>query len=274
MTDADAAGSAASDAKGVPGIRARARREITEAIKEAAHRQVATAGAASLSLRAIARELAMSSSAIYRYFASKDELITALVIDAYTGLGDAAEAAALAASGPADAPGARTADADCASATDTSEAGFTETERGRFLERWIAVCRGARDWALSHPQQYALIYGTPVPGYHAPRDTVGPGTRVALLLAGVVAAASAQGVLEPPVDHLDSAVAADMAVVITEIGLEMPPEAVALVVAAWAEIFGLVGFELFGQFTGVVSARDVFFDLAVTRLGRGVGLPG
>ncbi len=75
------------------GARARARIEVTAAIKDEARRQLAADGAAKLSLRAVARELGMVSSALYRYFPSRDDLLTALIIDAYDSLGDAAEAA-------------------------------------------------------------------------------------------------------------------------------------------------------------------------------------
>lgn len=138
------------------GARARARIEVTAAIKEEARRQLAAEGAARLSLRAVARELGMVSSALYRYFPSRDDLLTALIIDAYDSLGEAAEAAHAAAAqeGP--------------------------------RQRWVAVCAAVRRWALAHPHEYALIYGSPVPGYHAPETTVPAAARVGLLLIGIV----------------------------------------------------------------------------------------
>src|ERR1700743_118342 len=73
--------------------RERARVELTREIKEEARRQLAEAGAGGLSLRAVARELGMVSSALYRYSPSRDELLTALIIDAYDAIGAAAERA-------------------------------------------------------------------------------------------------------------------------------------------------------------------------------------
>ena len=125
--------------------RQRARAELTREIKEAARRQLAETGAPQLSLRAVARELGLVSSALYRYFPSRDDLLTALIIDAYDSLGEAAEAAAA--------------------------ANGTAGPRGG----WRAVCHAVRDWARANPHEYTLIYGSPVPGYQAPRDTVGPG---------------------------------------------------------------------------------------------------
>lgn len=138
------------------GARARARNEITAAIKDAARRQLAAEGAAKLSLRAVARELGMVSSALYRYFPSRDDLLTALIIDAYDSLGEAAE---------------------------TVHAAVPAAE---FTRRWTAVCEAVRGWALAHPHEYALIYGSPVPGYSAPMTTVPAASRVGLLLIAVV----------------------------------------------------------------------------------------
>src|ERR1700734_3312099 len=155
--------------------RERARAELTREIKKEARRQLAPSGAQGLSLRAVARELGMVSSAIYRYFPSRDELLTALIIDAYNALGEAAEAAD---SGvPADSGGA-------------VDSGVPAADvRGR----WRAVCGAIRAWALAHPHEYALIYGSPVPGYQAPEATIGPAARGPLAFAGVLGAAAAAG---------------------------------------------------------------------------------
>ncbi len=222
------------------GARARARIEVTAAIKDEARRQLAAEGAARLSLRAVARELGMVSSALYRYFPSRDDLLTALIIDAYNSLGEAAEAAD---SKPGDAAPA---------------------------QRWVAVCEAVRGWALTHPHEYALIHGTPVPGYSAPETTNPAAARVGTLLIGIVRDAyRRRGVartrlpaeLEPEARRMAAALAPDL-----------PPEAVAALVAAWAQLYGLVGFELFGQFNKVVEDREGFFRHAVAQLAHGVGL--
>ncbi|MCT9077430.1 TetR/AcrR family transcriptional regulator [Streptomyces fulvoviolaceus] len=222
------------------GARARARIEVTAAIKDEARRQLAAEGAAKLSLRAVARELGMVSSALYRYFPSRDELLTALIIDAYNSLGEAAEAAHDA----------------------VADAGH--------VRRWTAVCEAVRAWALGHPHEYALIYGSPVPGYTAPQTTVPAAARVGLLLIAIVRDAH-QGPgltnsplpadLHPEADRMTADLAPDL-----------PPEAVTALVASWAQLYGLVGFELFGQFNRVVEDREPFFRHAVERLAHGVGL--
>src|SRR5437764_3417525 len=121
-----------------PTARDRARAELTEEIKAVARRHLAEQGSAALSLRAVAREVGMVSSAVYRYFPSRDDLLTALIIDAYDAVGERAE------------------DAE-------------RESRGRtFRERCLRLCEAVRAWALTHAHEYALIFGSPVPGYAAP----------------------------------------------------------------------------------------------------------
>lgn len=229
----------------IRGARERARIEVTAAIKEEARRRLAAEGAARLSLRAVARELGMVSSALYRYFPSRDDLLTALIIDAYDAIGEVAE-----------------------------EALARVTEEGAEpAERWVAVCRAAGEWAVAHPHEYALIYGSPVPGYTAPLDTVGPASRAALALFTVVRDAHRDGLLaQPPGNPLAAPVRADAARLAAELGPELPVRTIAALVAAWAQLFGLISFEVFGQFNRVVEARREFLDQAAAGLALQVGL--
>ncbi|WP_405945072.1 TetR/AcrR family transcriptional regulator [Streptomyces sp. NBC_01020] len=224
----------------VRGARERARAEITAAIKDEARRQLADQGAAKLSLRAVARELGMVSSALYRYFPSRDDLLTALIVDAYDAIGDTAETA-LAGAG---AVSART--------------------------RWVTVCMAVRGWALARPHEYALIYGSPVPGYTAPSATIGPASRVALALISIAGDAyRSDGLALPPVAPALRPEAERLAADITP---DLPPAAAVALAVAWAQLFGLISFEVFGQFNRVVTDRDAFFERAVENLAESVGL--
>lgn len=224
----------------VRGARARARVEITAAIKAEARTQLAAEGAAKLSLRAVARELGMVSSALYRYFPSRDDLLTALIVDAYDAVGAAAEGAA------------------------------AETAGQRPLVRWTAVCRAVRAWAIEHPHEYALIYGSPVPGYTAPQDTNAPAARVGLVLVGIAREAhEGEGVALPP---LPDALRPEAVRITADMAPDLPPALVVALVAAWSQLFGLVSFEVFGQFHRLVEDRDAFFATAARRLGQDVGL--
>ncbi|NUK62679.1 TetR/AcrR family transcriptional regulator [Streptomyces lunaelactis] len=225
----------------IRGARERARIEVTAAIKDEARKQLAAEGAAKLSLRAVARELGMVSSALYRYFPSRDELLTALIVDAYDAVGAAAETALAAAPDPLD-----------------------------HTARWTAICSAVRTWALAHPHEYALIYGSPVPGYTAPMDTVGPASRVGLALISVARDAHrADGIALPP---LAEELRAEAHRLTADVAPDLPPAVVVSLVAAWAQLFGLLSFELFGQFNRVVEERDVFFTQAANRLAYEVGL--
>ncbi|WEB41314.1 TetR/AcrR family transcriptional regulator [Streptomyces yunnanensis] len=228
----------------IQGARERARREVTAAIKDEARRQLATEGAAKLSLRAVARELGMVSSALYRYFPSRDDLLTALIIDAYDAVGEAAEHA-LAEAGAGAAP----------------------------VARWTAVCRAVRGWAVEHPHEYALIYGSPVPGYAAPQATTVSAARVGLALIGVVEDAYPADVSPAPAaPSLPQEVLDDAEELRRTLDVRLPAPVLAEIAAAWAELFGLVSFEVFGQFNRVIEARDAFFARAATRLAQNVGL--
>lgn len=244
----------------IEGVRERARGEITAAIKDEARRQLAAEGAAKLSLRAVARSLGMVSSALYRYFPGRDDLLTALITDSYDSLGDAAETALRESAAQADS----------------------------YIARWQAVCRAHRAWALSHPHEYALIYGSPVPGYAAPASTTVAATRVARPLVTVAADAYAARALRVPgtagtgrqgpdpaapgVSAAPGPVLDDARELAERLEVDLPAEVVAELVAAWAQLAGLVSFELFGQFENVVAARERFFDHAVVSLARNVGL--
>jgi AcrR family transcriptional regulator len=226
--------------------RARARAEVRDEILATARAQLAVHGAAGLSLRAVARDLGMVSSAVYRYVASRDELLTALIVEAYDSLGEQAEAAARASAGEPPA------------------------------QRWLAVARAIRAWAIARPHEYALLYGSPVPGYAAPADTVAPGTRVSLALVGVVREADAAGLLErdghgpPRTVSASNHEAFDRLRMAAE--LDVDDDVVLDLLIAWTQLFGLVSFELFGQTTGIVEDHAAFFDSAVTTMAAHVGL--
>jgi AcrR family transcriptional regulator len=239
-----------SPVKASPTARERARAELTREIKEEARRQLAETGAHGLSLRAVARELGMVSSALYRYFPSRDDLLTALIIEAYDALGEVAETAIEASARP--------------------------------RVRWLAACHAIRGWALAHPHEYALIYGSPVPGYRAPQATVGPASRVPLAFMGVLRDAVAGGDL--PARH-DGTVAgqrlggalADQAAAIAALAAApgapaVPAEVVVRAVTAWTQLFGMISFELFGQFVGSFEPADALFEYAVAQLAAFVGL--
>lgn len=124
---------------------------LQKAIKDTAWKQIAESGAASLSLRAIARELDITAPAIYNYYPSRDDLVTALIVDAFTSLAEA------------------------------QEASITGLAQNRRAVRLSALGLAYREWAVTYPQRYHLIFGTPIPNYTAPEEVTQPAAAQALV---------------------------------------------------------------------------------------------
>ena len=224
-----------------PSLRARVRAELVEEIKAAARRRLAVDGPG-LTLRAVARDLEMVPSALYRYFDGRDALLTALITDAYDELGAAAEAAEAA------------------------------VEPSDLRGRWMALCRAVRRWALDHPAEYALLYGTPVPGYTAPPDTVPPASRVVVALVRVAAeAGSPEEVPVAPALHADL----DRIVAQAPGSADARPADRALLagLAGWSQLFGLVSFEVFGRLADMFEDPAAHFDHQMRTMADLAGLP-
>ena len=224
----------------VTGVRARARAEVRAAILAAASKRVAEEGANDLSLRAVARDVGLVSSAVYRYFASRDELLTALIIAAYDSLGDHVEA-------------------------------HVESTTGRpARDRWVDAATAIRSWALAHPNDYALLYGTPIRGYAAPDDTVAPGTRVSRALVRIVREADH---LDPVTEHpIAPSLSASFTALRAELDLDVDDTTTLAIVTAWSQLFGLLTFELFGQTRNLVSDDEALFRAVATAMAASIGL--
>ena len=215
-----------------PTARDRARAELTDEIKTVARRQLAEHGSAALSLRAVAREVGMVSSAVYRYFPSRDDLLTALIVDAYDAVGDAAEQA------------------------------LATRRRAGVVARWVTVSKAIRTWALAHPHEYALIYGSPVPGYAAPQDTIDPAARVAVALLQIVV----DGVETGEISVIESltiprTVHADLAALRALAARDVPDGALSRGLLAWSQLFGSISLEMFGHLHNVIHDYDAYFEL-------------
>ncbi|MFB6423351.1 TetR/AcrR family transcriptional regulator [Streptomyces microflavus] len=202
--------------------RERYRAQVRTEIKGHAWQQIATAGASALSLNAIAKQMGVSGPALYRYFAGRDELITELIRDAYRSLADTLGAAAA---------------------------------EGADLSGLAHVLRG---WALADPHRYFLLYGTPVPGYHAPDDTTAISSEImaTLLTACAALTQGAQGAQDAPeapfAAHLEKhrAWAGDHSA---------PPAALHLAMSFWTRMHGVLSLELAGHFTGMGFDPDLLF---------------
>ena len=220
--------------------RERLRAETTAEIKATAIQQMAETGAAALSLRAIAREMGMSAPALYRYFPNRDALVTALIIDAYNSLAEA-----------------------MATADSMHD---TQDYHGRFR----TVAAAYRLWALDHRAEYALIYGTPIPGYKAPReDTVMPASRVNLVIGYILNEAQRAGKLTIPQAY--TSVSPELKANLDELAAMIPEEGVLaegvlLTVYIFSRLHGLVWGELDEHFAPKIGDSGELFEIEINEM--------
>ncbi len=208
------------------------RDEMVGAIKNAARQQMASEGTAAISLRAIARALDVTAPALYRYFTSRDDLITDLIVDAFNALADALVAA------------------------------DAEQERDDYGARMIATLIAYRSWAIEHPTDFKLIYGNPIPGYDAPREiTVPAATRTFQLVVDILGAANADGILKPPPDSLDlpSSIEGHLNWLSEQDGYHQPAFVLYITVTGWSRIHGMIMLELFDNTQAVIGDTEAFY---------------
>ena len=206
---------------------------LQSAIKETAREQIAKNGAAALSLRAIARELKITAPAIYNYFTRRDDLVTALIVDAYNSLS-------------------------------TALAASQETDEVSHYQRILASACAYRTWALTHPAEYSLIFGTPIPNYRAPMEITGPAAAQSMIeLIKVLDAAYQDGQLT--LNELTPALGEILEPWVEKLGYTGPLSVIHLALACWSQIHGLVSLELNGHLNDVPEDVDVepFFEIEI-----------
>jgi AcrR family transcriptional regulator len=227
----------------VANSRAKARDAQIEAIKDVARRLIAEKSVSGLSLREVSREMGLVSSALYRYFATRDELLTALILDAYNDLGQ------------------------------TVERADAKVARADAYGRWRAAARAIRRWATNNPYEYALIYGTPIPGYVAPMGTIEAAARVARVLGALLS--ESRRSMEPTVPRgsVKSDVRRYLEVeTLAEVMPGIEPDEYLRALMAWTTIFGFLTFELFGQYVGSVKNANLMFDHVIDELAISLNL--
>jgi AcrR family transcriptional regulator len=214
---------------------------MRQQIKAVARRHLAAEGA-NLSLRAVARDMDIAASALYRYFPSRDALLNDLIIDAYAALAAAATSAE------------------------------SPVPRDDLRGRWLAVCRGVRNWALAHPADYGLVYGSPIRGYAAPQDTVEPAAKVILLLVGIVNDAGDR--LRPPSgSSLSVQLRDDLRRMIAERQETFSEDQLDRILVSWTHLHGALNFELFGRLDEMIEVRSDYFEHNMSLMADLVGLP-
>lgn len=233
--------------------RERLRAETTAEIKSVALGLITACGPDAISLRAIAREMGMTANAIYSYFATRDDLVSALIDDLYTSLVDTLESA---------------------------RDGQPDDDPARRLLAWA---QAFRSWSLTNPCGFRLIYGDPVPGYRAPEGGPAPGSHRRTLagLTELVAAAERADAPRPsgPGNGTDtgdiydwSDFDGDLVATVRQQGAELRPEHVALALRTWARMHGLVAFEVYGHLGAKPTVADQLYHADMSGLLRSLGL--
>lgn len=231
--------------------REKQRQATLEEIKTVARQQMAESGAAALSLNAIAREMGLTTPALYRYFANRDALVTELIVAAFQSLGDAIE------------------QADAGKARDDFD--------GRFQ----AMAHAYRNWAITHPQDYDLIFGTPIPHYHAPKErTVPLASRIPTLFgillhqaeaAGKMEIPAAYGRLSPPLQQLIQNIAADLPQETLPPDGKVPEKVVIAATVVHLRLFGLVWAELHHMALPDTAVPGELFQIELNALMKQLG---
>ncbi len=224
--------------------RDRNRRATVAEIKALARQQLADQGPGALSLRAIARQMGTASSALYRYFASYDELISALCVDAYTALADQASAARD--TQPPDDP----------------------------ARQWWAICNAFRRWALDNPADFALIFGSPVPDYQAPEPVTGPAAgRATAIPLNIYAAAVAAGHADPDRTQVpqDFEVSEFLRNLLADAAPDYPPRLAGIALGAYASVLGYLVAEVFGSLARLVADSDQLYRAHLRTVMLGMG---
>jgi AcrR family transcriptional regulator len=226
--------------------RQKQRAAVNEEIKEVARRLMVEQGTAGVSLRAIARQMDMSAPALYHYFANREALITALIVDAFNALADHVEQA-------------------------------REAAGSRPLgERLMAVLLAYRQWALANPVDFELIYGNPIPGYDAPQEVTAPAAARGLAALAELIAEVGQGrgpaaeeyqVIPPELEPFFQALQ-------KREGYDAPLLALYLAAVAWSRVHGILMLELVNQLQPLVGDGELFYRSQVEAMLRGMGLKG
>lgn len=219
-----------------PTRRARLRAQTLDELKQHALAQVAEGGPEALSLSAIARSMGMSGPALYRYFASRDELLAALVADGYADLADTLETAA------------------------------GKARRRAPAARLRAVAGAYRIWALANPHRYRLVFSTTYgSGRMAPEQTIPAAHRSMLTFLDAVAALG-----PPPNAETGRAGALDRQLARWARDRpgdsHLPAAILFLGVSAWTRLHGVVSLEIEGMFAAMNIDPALVFGAEVDHL--------
>ncbi|MGZ0151176.1 TetR/AcrR family transcriptional regulator [Kribbella sp. WER1] len=213
-------------------------------IKAAARRLLVSGGTAAVGLRAVARELGLTPPALYRYFPSHEALISALIADLYDEL---------------------------TTTLLSLQAGDIDLGNRLYL-----LANGLRDWALAHPAEFGLVFGTAVPNPEDDEHEVTPGHQAAMRFGGLFKELVAQIWHQKPFPHpADEELGTALVEQLTaesEHFHGMPAGAIYLSLNYWTRLYGLICMEVFGQLHWVLPDAAAYFEAQLYEIGQALGL--
>jgi AcrR family transcriptional regulator len=223
--------------------RDRAREEVSAEIVDVARRQLAAEGAGEVSVRAVAREMNIASSAVYRYFPSRDDLLNGIIHQGFIELARHVNAAE------------------------------REVDRTDFAGRWMAIAYATWQWSSAHPQEHNLMFASPVPGYQTPLDKLNPSVVIPGLIMSIAQDAAEAGRTLPVSDvDIPRRVKIDLKSFRTLLGLSLGDQPLARSVLTWMTLVGCISFRLLGHARNAAHDTDGLFDFQMRLLGRDLGL--
>jgi len=233
--------------------RARHRAATVAEIKVVARRLLVEQGTAALSLRAIAREMGVTAPALYRYFDGHEVLVEALAADFYNELSDSMEAASAA-----------------------SQADEPSDPGKQVAHRLMAAATSFRTWSVSHPAEFSLIFGTPIPGvdlYDEDSPACIAGQRFGLVFAAMFLELWAVRPFSvPDLSELDPRLVPQLDAYRQRLGVDLPLAVVYVFLSCWARIYGLVTMEVFGHLTFALDDAEPAFNTELAQIGRLMGV--
>lgn len=223
--------------------RERLRENTREEIKEIARKQMTTIGAALVSLNSIAREMEITTPGLYRYYGSRDQLITALIKDAQSALRTALENA------------------------------ISVYAEDAYADRLFAAMLMYREWAIAHPVDYQLIACEPIPEYQPPLELrIATGTTIFGIFLSILQAAYEAGLLQGEASEPDFDKELTVTIPFPLHNGTMVGSVVAYQgMVGWYRMHGLIMLEMFHHIDGVVGDPTAFYSHEILRLIRGNG---
>lgn len=226
--------------------RDRQRAATVAEIKAAARRRLVEGGQTAIGLRAIARDLDLSAPALYRYFPSHDELITALITDLYDEL------------------------------TAAMVAARDEFEPEDLASRLYATALAFRTWGVTHPAEFGLVFGSPV---HSPMLDLydespchQAGMRFGAVFKDLMQELWHRRPFPIPADEeLGPELVAQLQSRAAQFG-DLPPGAIYLILNYWTRLYGLICMEIFGQLHWALDDAGPYYQAQVNEIARALSL--